>query len=62
MAKKEQTADHPLSLRLQIDLVDRADALIDFLAKETGGVGLTRSDVFREAIVRGLRVMERAAK
>ena len=51
--------DATLSLRIHAKLVERADGLIEFLSEQSGRV-CTRSDVWREALVRGLRAIEKA--
>ena len=47
-----------IAVRTSPELVERADAMIAFLSG-LRGVQVTRSDVYREALVRGLRDMER---
>ncbi len=57
MVAKTKQKGHALNLRVQEAAMDRADALIAHHAETTGGPS-TRSDVCREAMMRGLRSME----
>ncbi len=60
-AKPEPESDeHQLSLRVHPRVVERADALLDFLTEQTGRK-CVRSDVLREALTRGLRILEALA-
>ncbi len=56
MARPATANDTPVSLRLPDVWLKRADALIEFLSKP--GIGVTRSDVLRSAIARGLDAIE----
>ena len=49
-----------VTVRVDARLVERADALVGSVA-ESSGRAATRADVWREALVRGLRELERAA-
>lgn len=51
--------EHALNLRVHVKLVERTDGLLDYMAEELGRK-VTRSDVWREALMRGLRAMEKA--
>lgn len=47
-----------IALRLNEQVLDRADALIPYLSERTGGVS-SQAEVLREACMRGLRELER---
>ena len=47
-----------ITVRVDSRMVDRADELLDFVSEETGRVAV-RADVWREALVRGLKELER---
>lgn len=49
-----------ITVRVDPRLVERADALIDFVAKASGRPA-TRADAWREALVRGLLALEAEA-
>lgn len=53
-------AEKSVQLTVKVDprIVERADALVDHVAKDTG-IAATRADVLRIAIVRGLQAIER---
>lgn len=57
MATDDKPAQQ-ITVRVDPRLTARADALIDLVANETGRDAV-RSDVWREALVRGLRELER---
>jgi predicted DNA-binding protein len=48
--------DEQIAIRLPKEWLARADKLSDFIAKP--GVGVTRSDVLRAALARGLDALE----
>ena len=47
-----------ISVRVEPDMVDRADELVTHMSARTGRIG-KRSDVWREALIVGLRELER---
>lgn len=47
-----------ITVRVDARLLDRADALTEHVAGLTGGAA-TRADVWRQAIIKGLQVLER---
>lgn len=49
-----------MGLRLDPAILDRADALIDAVSASRGAPA-SRADVIREAILRGLRALEKGA-
>lgn len=53
-----------VSLRLPSDLIERAEALVDRLRKEPDNVilGVTRADVLRLALARGIVALEEETK
>ncbi len=57
MASAKTDLKGTLNLRLTPEVLGRADALVEHL-KAVQGRACTRSDVVREAIVRGLRALE----
>jgi hypothetical protein len=62
---KLPASDAALSLRLPVDMVKRADALIPALAKEAAEQGFTRTTravVIKRALLEGLRVLEERYK
>lgn len=54
--RKPSENDEQIALRLPQEWLTRADALRDVIAKP--GVGVTRSDVLRAALARGLQALE----
>jgi hypothetical protein len=56
MARPATPNDTPISLRVPDTWLKRADSLIEYLSKP--GIGVTRSDVLRSAIARGLDAIE----
>lgn len=62
VARPPSGNDEQIALRLPAEWIERADRLREssVLAKE--GVGVTRSDVLRAAIARGLASLEDEAK
>lgn len=60
MTKKTSSPAAPpvLNVRASTDIIDRADALITFVTSKRGK-NASRSDVVREALLRGLASMER---
>jgi len=50
-----------VSVKVDSSVVGRADALVRFLAEQSGRP-TTRADVLRDSIMKGLREMERASK
>lgn len=64
MAAKRDAFDrenNQYSMRLDPEILSRADALVEYLSKREGKVA-TRTDVMRIAVVRGIREMERDSK
>ena len=60
--KRSRPGSAQTALRLPSDLLERADALVERVAAdpERAGTGMvTRSDVLRLALVRGLTTLER---
>ena len=57
MAKSQTEGSQQITVRVDGRLIDRAERLIDFVTEETGRTS-TRADVFREAMLRGLRALE----
>lgn len=57
MAAAEKSSQQ-ITIRLDARILARADALLELVAHETGR-DAARSDVLREALVRGLRDLER---
>ena len=51
-----------VSLRLPQELVDRAERLAAALAKDPVTRGVSRSDILRAALEKGLEVLERRSK
>ncbi len=49
---------HQITVRIDTRLLDRADALIEFVSGETGRAAV-RADVWREALIAGLKELER---
>ena len=56
----EKTETVQLSVRVETGLVERLDALVPALAQP--GMAITRADVTRMALLRGLAAMEQEAK
>lgn len=58
---KLPASDAAISIRLPTDIIKRADALVDPLAREAAGQGITRagrSVVMKRALLEGLQVLE----
>lgn len=55
------TDNERISVRVDARLVQRAEALIDHVSEETGR-SAKLADVWREALLRGLRELERSAR
>jgi hypothetical protein len=53
MAESQQ-----ITVRVDTRLIDRADALLEFVSEDTGRAAV-RADVWREALIAGLRELER---
>jgi hypothetical protein len=51
-----------LGLRLPLSVVERVDRHVERLRKETGLLGVTRTDAATALLVGGLDIAERAAK
>jgi hypothetical protein len=47
-----------ITVRVDARMIERADSLLNLVAEETGR-GAVRADVWREALIRGLRELER---
>lgn len=58
---KDEAPSVQISIRVEPQLVDRVDDLIEFVGKRTG-LRAKRADVWREAIIIGLREMEKLEK
>jgi hypothetical protein len=56
VARPPSGNDEQIAIRLPKEWLARADKLSDFIAKP--GVGVTRSDVLRAALARGLDALE----
>jgi len=61
MPRQKSGNDEQVALRLPKDWTDRADSLRDRGVVAERGVVVTRSDVLRAAIARGLDALEREA-
>ena len=61
---REMPNEVQVSLRLPSDLIERAEALVENLRKEPDNVilGLTRADVLRLALARGIGALEEETK
>jgi hypothetical protein len=58
MTAKDEQGSAQITIRIDPGMIDRADALLDLVAERTGRGG-KRADVWREALVAGLRELER---
>lgn len=48
-----------ITIRVHPAIVDRADALVDFVGERTNQATPSRADVWREALLRGIAELER---
>lgn len=56
--RKPSGNDSAVALRLPDEWLKRADALVEFLLESRPGMSVTRSDVLRIALARGLDALE----
>ena len=61
MVAKASTANDQIVVRAAPELIERAEALVDFLS-DLRGHRVTKSHVYREALMEGLAVLERRSK
>ncbi|MCC6523373.1 MAG: hypothetical protein IT373_11975 [Polyangiaceae bacterium] len=50
--------EKPLAIRFDVETIERLDRLAENMSKRSGGVRVTRSDVVRVAVTRGLDALE----
>ena len=48
-----------ITIRIHPSIIERADDLVDFVGERTNNASPARSDVWREAMLRGLADLER---